>query len=239
MSNRLIPVLAAITMAMPVTTLAQSDRSDMPGIIHVTASASVDVLPDTVSISAGVQSNAATAQEAMVRNSDLMRGVFATLEQNGIDRREITTSYINLNPRYDYERRTDGQPRLIGYQASNQITVKTRRLEMTGPLIDAMIQAGVNNINGVSFSVSEVEAAQASALDAAIQKAKAKAHRMAQAADVNLGRLLSLKEGNSPGPIAYDTMVMERASAMSAAPPVAPGEREISSTVTLSYAILD
>ncbi|MEM7730685.1 MAG: SIMPL domain-containing protein [Pseudomonadota bacterium] len=244
MPNRLTALIATSAIALPVLALpsiasSHDQLSDMPGVIHATATATADAIPDRVSVSAGVQSNAPTAREAMQLNAEVMRGVFAALAENGIEQRDISTSYLNLNPRYDYEQRSNGQPRLVGYQASNQVTVTTRDLDGSGQLIDAMINAGVNTINGVNFQVSEPDAAQASARTAAIEKAKIKARMMAQAAGVKLGRLLSMREGSSPGPIAYDEIVVTGARNMSAAPPLAPGQREIGSTVTLSYAIAD
>ncbi|MGJ8559730.1 MAG: SIMPL domain-containing protein [Litorimonas sp.] len=240
--SRLLPaLLVSAALALPATALAHGAQSDMPGVIHVTATANVDAVPDRASVSAGVQSDGKTAQEAMARNSELMRNVFATLAANGIAEKDISTTNLNLNPRYDYEQRTNGQPLLVGYRASNQISVVTRDLNGTGLLIDALIQAGVNNINGVNFTVSETEAAQAQARTAAIEKAKIKARMMAQSASVRLGRLLSLKEGNTAGPMRYDEIIVtaQRADGLSSAPPLAPGQREISATVTMSYAILD
>jgi uncharacterized protein YggE len=238
MSKQFMSLLAATALLLPLS--AHADSKDMPGIIHVTATASADAAPDLVSVTAGVHTTSPTAQDAMARNSATMRGVFTALEQAGIARTDISTSRLSLNPRYNYDRRTDGQPQLIGYQASNMVTVKTRDLDKTGPLIDSMIQAGVTNINGVNFQVSSPDAAQASARMAAIEKAKIQARMMAQAAGVRLGRLLSLREGSSPGPIYYDEVVVT-ASRQSAGgpPPLSAGERDIQSTVTLSYAIDD
>ncbi|WP_298912936.1 SIMPL domain-containing protein [uncultured Algimonas sp.] len=241
MPRLLTTLLAAAAIALPATALAQTDLDDMPGVIHATATATADAAPDRVSVSAGVQTNALTAKQAMADNSELMRAVFASLDAQGIPREDVSTSYLNLNPRYDYEQRSEGQPRLVGYQASNQVTVVTRDLDKTGPMIDSLITAGVNTINGVNFTVSEPDRAQAQARAAAIAKAQAKARMMAQAAGVQLGRLLSMREGTAPGPFMYDEVVsMSRQSAMDgAAPPLAPGQREIASTVTMSYAIAD
>jgi len=239
--SRFLPILLATSaLAMPALAHAHSDASEMPGVIHVTASASADAVPDRASVSAGVQTEGKTAQEAMAKNSQLMRNVYATLEANGIPPKDISTSYLNLNPRYNYENRENGQPLLVGYQASNQITVSTRELDRTGPMIDALLQAGINNINNVQFTVSEPDAAQAQARAAAIAKAQMKARTMAQAANVRLGKLLSLSEGSAPGPIYNQVMNMgARMEAMDAAPPLAPGQREISATVTMSYVIAD
>ena len=242
--SRLLPaLLLSAALAIPATAAAHGPQTSanhtMPGVIHVTATANVDVVPDQASVSAGVQSDGKTAQEALARNSELMRNVFATLAANGIAEKDIATTNLNLSPRYDYEQRTNGQPLLVGYRASNQITVKSRDLNSTGRLIDALLQAGLNTINGVSFIVSEPEAAQAQARAAAIEKAMIKARVMAQSANVRLGRLLSLQEGSSASPSPYNAPMMARSTSADSAPPLAPGEREIGATVTMSYAILD
>ncbi|MGB6229056.1 MAG: SIMPL domain-containing protein [Litorimonas sp.] len=237
--RKLIPlVMAGSLLAAP--SLAHS-ADKQPGVIQVTASATADVAPDLATVMAGVQSSAPTAQDAMARNSEQMRNVFAALTARGVVDRDISTSSLNLSPRYDYEVRTDGQPRLVGYQASNQVTVRSKDLDSVGPLIDALIGAGVNNVNNVSFSVTDADAAQDAARTEAIGKAQAKATSMARAANVQLGRLLSLSEGASPPafqpyPVAP---MMARAEAMDGGPPLAPGEREISATVTMIYAIAD
>lgn len=232
-------LILAGSLLLPVSAFANGHSHDMPGVIHATATASVDTVPDQVSISAGVQTDGKTAREAMALNSDLMRRVFTVLAENQIPEQDVSTSSINLSPRYDYESRVKGQPRLVGYQASNQITITTMDLNKTGPLIDAIIGAGVNRINGINFIVSEPETAQAQARTQAIQKAQAKAQMMASAAGVSLGRLLSMREGSSPGPIIQEQVMMSAARDMSAAPPLAPGQRDIGATVTLSYAIAD
>lgn len=237
---RSLSTFAAITaMSVPLSVAAHSGKSDMPGIIHVTATASADAIPDRASVSAGVQTSGKTAQEAMAKNAELMTRVFATLAANGIAEEDVSTTNLNLSPRYDYEQRTNGQPRLVGYQTSNQITVISRDLDRTGLLIDALIKAGVNNINGINFVVSDTESAQTKARTAAIKKAQVKARQMAHDANVSLGRLLSLREGSAPGPIGYNDVVMARSESLNAAPPLAPGQRDISSTVTLSYTIVD
>lgn len=242
MTRLLTTLLATGALALGTTSaLAHDSLSDLPGVIHVTASATADAVPDRASVMAGVQTDGKTAQEAMVKNSELMRRVFAALAAQGIPERNISTSYLNLNPQYNYEQRSEGQPRLIGYRASNQITVFTRDLDATGQLIDALLQAGVNNINNVQFTVSEPDAAQSQARQKAIAKAQMKARTMAQAANVKLGRLLSMREGSVSGPVPYNQMLSNsvRMEAMDAAPPLAPGQREINATVTLSYAIDD
>lgn len=243
MPKFLSTILIAGALSLPATTsFAHHDghaKASDPGVLHVSATASADAVPDKVSVMAGVQTEGKTAQEAMIRNSELMRNVFSTLTALGVPERDISTSYLNLNPRYNYENRQNGQPQLIGYQASNQITVTSQDLTASGAMIDALIKAGINNINNVQFTVSDPDMAQSEARTKAIAKAQMKARTMAQAANVRLGRLLSLSEGGSPGPIYRAIRMGAQMESMDATPPLAPGQREISATVSMTYELLD
>lgn len=227
--------------ATPSIAKAHDGAKSMPGVIHVTASATTDTVPDRATVSAGVQTNGKTAQEAMRLNAELMQNVFRALSQAGVPEDDVSTSYLNLNPQYNYETRVNGQPQLVGYQASNQIAITTRDLDSVGRLIDSLLSAGVNNINNVQFSVTNTDAAQDRARTQAITKARRKAQSMASAAGVDLGRLVSLTEGSAPTPGPYYAMGASavRNESMDMAPPLAPGQREIRATVTLSYAIAD
>ena len=236
---RLASLLLATTLVASAPAAFAHDIGKAPGVIHVTATASADATPDRAMLSGGVMSQAPTARLALSQNSAKMEAVFAALRGAGVAERDIATSSLSVQPQYNYDVRSEnGQPRLTGYQASNQVTVTTTDLEGVGPLIDTLIEAGMNNVNNVRFVVRDQEAAQNKARTEAIAKAKTKAQSMALAAGVRLGRLLSLTEGSQPGQIyAESAFTGARAQAAYAPPPTAPGQREIAQTVTLSYAI--
>lgn len=222
-------------MALAAPALAHNEGGKV-GILHATATASADVEPDVARISAGVESEATTARAAMEANSALMRRVYAAIEASGIDRRDVATQYLNLSQRYDFD--PQGRTRINQrYAVTNQVTVTTRDLDGVGPLIDRLLDAGLNNIGGVNFSVEDTEAAMNKARTEAIRKAREKAQSMASAAGVNLGDLLAVTEGSAPGTMGDEIVVTASRQSFSAAPPLAPGQRELSATVTLSYAI--
>ena len=227
--------LLALSLATAPMVAAASSH-DQTGVIHVTASASVDAAPDIATVSAGVQSQADTAKNAMALNSDKMRQVYQALQNASVNPRDIATSSLNLRPEYDYSQNRS-QPRITGYMASNQITVTTRDLDVVGGLIDALLDAGLNNIQNVQFSLDDTEAAMAKARRMAVEKARDKAETMAGAAGVELGRLLVLTEGSRPGAMPQFSGAMAMRVEADAAPPLSPGQRELSATVTLSYAI--
>jgi len=206
---------------------------------HITVSATGDVsqAPDRASVSAGVVTQGKTADAAMSANAAKMNAAFEQLRAAGIEKKNIRTSQMSLNPRYNYQNRQS--PKIDGYEVRNTVTAVSEDLENVGPMLDALVKAGVNNINGVKFSISEPDAAKNEARSKAIKSAKAKAQSMATAAGVKLGNLTSISETNRggfvPQPVAY-----ARAASLESAPtPIAAGEQNLSVTVNLTYEIVN
>jgi uncharacterized protein len=111
----------------------------------------VQSAPDTATVNAGVTTRAPTAVEAMRQNAEAMNRVIARLRSLGIERKDIQTSSINLNAQYQYN--NEGvPPRFLGYDAGNQVTVTLRKIDRTGQVLDALVAAGANNVNGAGFS---------------------------------------------------------------------------------------
>ncbi|MEP3655382.1 MAG: SIMPL domain-containing protein [Litorimonas sp.] len=206
--------------------------------LNVSATGYANAAPDRATVSAGVVQQGTTAREAMMGNATLMTAVFDELEAAGIPKSDITTSQLSLQPQYDYRNRN--KPTIKGYEARNTVTVKSDDIEQVGPMLDALVRAGVNNINQVKFSVKEPKSAMDKARNDAIREAKEKAEGMAEAAGVKLGPLLSINESNRGG---YTPQpVMMRASAMEmsdAVTPISAGEQTMSVSVNLSYGIVD
>ena len=205
--------------------------------ISVSATGETGMAPDTASVSAGVVTQGKDAGAAMAENAAKMSEVFAALKAAGLADKDIQTSQLSLQPRYDYSNRQ--APRITGYEARNTVSAKTYDMANVGPMLDALVSAGVNNINQVQFSVKDPKAATAKAREDAIREAKDKAESMASAAGVKLGRLLSINEsggGYQPPPGVYGrSMAMDAAGGAST--PVAAGEQTLRVTVNLSYEI--
>jgi len=165
-----------------------------------------------------------------------MTRVFEELEAAGIEKKYITTSQLSLQPKYNYQNRQ--APKIDGYEARNTVSAKSYDLDNVGAMLDALVKAGVNNINGVQFSIKDSKSARDKAREDAIREAREKAESMAATAGVKLGKLKSLSEsgGNfNPQPMVY---AMESRSA-GASTPVSAGEQAISVTVNMSYDIVE
>lgn len=224
---------AAFAQSAPTAPMQVHAMAAQPAL-NLSAYGEVKVAPDMATITFGVTTEATTAQAAMADNARRMQEVFAALSRAGIADRDIQTSGLNLSPQYTYE---DNQPpRLRGYQASNQVTVIINDLTRVGTTADAVVGAGVNQINGISFGLKDPSAAEDEARRLAVRALQAKAALYAQALGVELGGVRSLNEGGgyTPQP-PMPVYAMARMQSADASTPVAAGEMTVRIDITGTY----
>ncbi len=239
--NALIPLAvaaaAAVTLPATIASAQQQSASMMvPAggpVISLSVGEDVRSKPDMATVSTGVQTRAMTAQEAMRLNAQQMDMLIAAILKSGVARKDVQTSGINLNPQYDYSNREgQTQPRFIGYEASNQVTVAIRKIDDVGAVIDRMVGAGATNVNGPSFGIADDTPLLRQAREKAIRTAGERAQFYAQQTGYRSARLLSISEtGNFAPPMPMPMMV--RSMAAEAKTPVEPGE--VATGVTLSF----
>lgn len=247
-------VLAALPLAaMAGIGLAQSAHAQtvsagpvVPAgntLLNIAAEGKVARTPDLAVFSAGVTTQGKTAGEALTENAQRMAAVIAALRKAGIAERDIQTSNLSVNPVYGQPKRLpDGSyeqtdPVIIGYQATNQVSVRQRKLDQYGKVIDTLVSAGANQVNGPSFQIDSPEGALDEARVAAMSKARARADLYAKAAGLRVVRVLSISENGGFAPPPQPPIMFAR-EAMSSAPkasPVAAGELEMTVTVNVSY----
>ena len=232
----LFSMLAGATMLTANCANAQnSDMTpNMPGQISVSATGQSYQVPDTATVSAGVVTQAKTASAAMSANAAQMSRTMDELLKAGIEKRHIQTSQLSLQPRYDYSDRK--APLITGYEARNTVTAKSEDIDKVGAMLDALVAAGANNINGINFSIKDPEAAQSEARKKAVKKARQKAEEMADAAGVDLGPIIQISEGGSFRP-PQPMMMRSAAMDMAESTPVAAGEQALSVTVNMTFEI--
>lgn len=225
---------AAFAQSSPTTPMQVHAMAAQPAL-NLSAYGEVKVAPDMATINFGVQTEAPTAQAAMADNAARMTEVFAALRRAGIAERDIQTSGLNLSAQYDYVQ--DQPPRLRGYQASNQVTVIINDLTKVGTTADAVVGAGVNQINGISFGLKDPKAAEDQARVLAVRALQDKARLYAQALGVELGGVRSLNEGGGyapPPPMPMYAARLQMADA-GASTPVSAGEMTVRIDITGTY----
>lgn len=214
----------------PLTIQAVTERPSL----NLSAYGEVRTAPDMATISFGVVTEAPTAAEAMRLNAERMNQVIAALNRAGIAARDVQTSGLNLSAQYDYVQ--NEPPKLRGYQASNQVTVIINDLTRVGSTADAVVAAGVNQINGISFGLKDPSAAENQARQIAVRNLQAKAALYSQALGVPLGGIRSLSEGGGYAPQPPQPMYAMRAeAAMDASTPVSAGELTVRIDITGVY----
>ncbi|MDD1531848.1 SIMPL domain-containing protein [Bradyrhizobium sp. WBOS7] len=224
--------LAAVVAAALPATPALAD--DFPSAISVSGEANVSVAPDLAQIDAGVANDAKTAKEASDANNAAMGKVLLALKGAGIAEKDYQTSRLSLQPQYGQNRSTGASP-VVGFRASNRVTVKIRDVTKVAAIIDTLVGAGANDIGHISFEVTQASKLLDDAREQAVADARRKAEIYAKATGVTLGAPLSVSEGGAPVPLFKPRMADRMAAAPQAA--VAPGEETLSVTVNVSWAI--
>lgn len=227
------PALAQAVSPAPVVAPGNS-------VLTLTADGKSTVVPDIAQFSAGVTTQGKTAAAALAQNAARMNAVIAALKQAGIAERDIQTSNLSIGPIYTPQRPlpdgTEQPPRITGYQASNQVSVRQRKVAELGRVIDTLVAAGASDISGPTFQIDQPDGAQDEARIAAMKKARARAELYARAAGLRVVRILTMAESGGwspPMPMMYGRA--EAMMAKAAPSPVAAGELDVSASVTVTF----
>jgi len=237
MKKTILPLLAAAALAMPAAALAQTAVQVQPisgTRLDISATGEVTRVPDVAIISTGVVTRAPTATGAIRQNATRMERVRSALRQAGVADKDIQTSSLSLNPEYHYEQ--NKAPRLTGYQASNQVSVRFRDIGDTGKILDALVAEGANQISGPSLTIDEPEEALDEARLKAIANGRARADLYARALGMRVVRLLSVSEGGGYAvPPPMPMYARAEAASMDAQTKIDPGEQKVQVGVNMSF----
>lgn len=239
MPQRPLPIalLLAALAALPLAAAPAAAQDAARRTIHVQGTGTVRAEPDMASIVAGVVTQAADARQALAANNEAVERLFRALGNFGVAAADMQTSDFSIYPQMDHGReREGGPPRIVGYQVNNRVTVRVRDLAALGRLLDALIEAGANSIDGVSFGIEEIAALQDEARRRAVADARRRAALYAEAAGVALGPVLEVHEQGFARPPPQPMMAMAEARDAGAVP-VARGEQELVASVAMTFAI--
>jgi uncharacterized protein YggE len=234
MKLRLIaPLLLACAMLPAAPAAAQAEAALAPSAtrLQVVATGEARRVPDIATIGAGVVTTAPTAAAALEQNSRQMASVLAALKRAGIAGRDIQTSSVSLFP--DYRQDGTSPPQIIGYRASNEVSIRFRDIAATGRILDVLVAQGANQINGPNLSIENNDAAMDEARTKALAAARARAELYARALGKRVVRVLDVSEGAD---ISYPRpMTMARMGVQVNDLPIVPGEQGLSATLTVVF----
>ncbi|MBW8823888.1 MAG: SIMPL domain-containing protein [Xanthomonadales bacterium] len=239
-SIRPLALSLALAALVPMTLHAQSTpqasiASSDGTLLSVSAEASSKRVPDVATISTGVVTRAADANAAMRQNADQMAKVMAAIKAAGVAERDIQTSGVNLNPNYNYT--PNKPPKINGYEARNTVSIKVRDIGKLGKVMDSLVAAGANDLNGPSFEVDKPDEAYDEARRGALEKAQARAEMYAKALGLRVRRIVSIDESGSsfPRPMPMMRTMAMAAPKAAADTEVSPGEASLSAHLNVVF----
>lgn len=226
---------AATALMLPAAAFAapQVNLAPTGPVIELSITESIEAAPDQATVGAGVTTTAPTATEAMRQNAAEMARVIARIKASGIAEKDIQTTGVALGPQYDYQ---NGGPVFRGYQASNRVSVILRKIDDTGRVLDALVEAGATDIGGPSFAIADDTALKAQARKAAVARGAAQARAYAAMLGYEDVRVLAVSEGIAGNVVPYaatKTVALE-----ATATPIQPGQVATGVSVTITYELL-
>jgi uncharacterized protein YggE len=245
-------ILCSIFAAIMIFTALKSyryigqDRASM-NTISVSGEGEVFAKPDIATFDFSVVQEASTVADAQKKVNDKINSAIDSLKKNGIDEKDIKTQNYNIYPKYEYQGgvcSSYGCPPsknvFTGYEVSQAVTVKVRKIEDVSKIIGDLGSKGITNVNSLVFDVEEKDQLQRDARKEAIAKAKEKAKVLANDLGINLGKMINFSESNNDRtyPVAYGMGGADMAKSLSSVRPELPtGQNKITSNVNIVYEI--
>jgi uncharacterized protein YggE len=232
-NRRLFAALLAASIALPV---AAGAAEPVQPRIMVVGEGEMSVAPDMALLSLAVMREAPTAREALEANNSAIAAVIAAMKAAGIAERDLQTSNLQINPRYDYVTRPDGtqEGKLAAYQVTNTLAVRVRDIAKTGELLDRAVTLGVNQGGNITFTNDDPSATITEARKKAVVDAMAKAKTLAEAAGVGLGRIVEMSEMSyTPLPVSIEAKAFDATAPR--AVPIATGENAYKVQVNVTF----
>jgi len=241
----LIPLLLAALLVVgglfpsPSNAEAATQSTEESRTISVTGQGRLTVKPDTATLSFGVTELKASPSEAYAALSASLNKISPAVKSMGLKDEQIQTSLFNLSAEYTWTQ--DKGQQLVGYRATTTLTVTTQDLDKVAALIQAAVDAGANQLNGLSFSVKDTDKLLESALDLAVDDAKAKAERVANRLGAKVVRVMSISVMDNGTPMYTNRgskdLAYGEAMPAAAPAPVFSGESTFTASVSVVFEI--
>jgi uncharacterized protein YggE len=197
----------------------------------------VAAAPDMALLGVGVSTKEDTVAAANSAVQAAMDRLLSSLEADGIVEKDIQTSQFSISPEYDYQ---FSEPRLTGYRVTHMLQVKVRNIDRAGEVIDDAVEAAGDlvQVGSITLTIDDTSALAKRARELAMADAKAKAEELAQLADVELGKPISISESSyTPSPPVYYDRAVGGEELAPAQTSISTGELEVVVSVQMTYGI--
>jgi hypothetical protein len=218
--------------------------------IAVAGTGEVYAKPDLSLVELSVITEEKTIASSLGENTEKMNVVISFIKGQGIEEKDLKTTYFNISPRYEYRTLDggiyayyipNGTRVLVGYEVSQKLQVKIRDLEKIGAIIDGATLNGANDVSQLQFTIENQDELKKQARAEAIEKAKSKAKEMAGQVGVKLGKVISFNESTYT-PWLYDSAMKSESYGLGGTgevpqPQIEAGQSKITVNVNIVYEI--
>ena len=242
--SRAMTIIGVMALALLAVVLVLQLLLVVPGVgsmragveeraIMVMGEGKASAEPDLAVIRIGVETRARTADAAAEENGDRMANVMDALQRREIADEDIQTVDYSIRAEIDWE---DDERRILGYVVSNSVSVKVRDVDQVGDVLDAVTDAGANNIHGIQFTFDDPSELREQARAEAMADAQGKAEALATLAGVGLGKPRIISESFiQPPPFALERVYA--AADGGGGVPVSPGQLGVNVQVQVTFDI--
>jgi uncharacterized protein YggE len=221
---------------IPAVQAAQDTNKPTVRTMNVIGSGKVIVSPNVAYINIGVHTEGSEVTSSLNSNTEQAQKVSDAIKALGVDPKDIQTTAFNINPQQIFG--PQGESQGTKYMVDNTIYITVHDLSKLGQLLNAVVQSGANNNNGITFDVADRDTVITDARKAAIADARSQAEMMAQAAGVTLGDVQTLNVYSSTAPIPmYDAKGGAGVSTLNSTVPVSAGQLTITAEANVTYEI--
>lgn len=230
--------LSVIALFLLMAVQVRAQQQVMPPLISVNGIGEVKLEPNEVVINLGVETRETTLDLARKQTDKQAAAIIAYLRKQGVDAKDIQTSYVNLHPVYSGANYGGAKPEF--YMASKTMTIVIRKIGKFDELLSGLYDNGVNRIDGIYFRVSDMEKHRAEARKRAVADAKQKADALTGELGAKVGQVYSVSEhtsGGGPRPMMAKQMMMEADMMGGDGPSIAGGQVTVTSNVSISFVI--
>jgi len=224
-----------LTTLLLLTGLAVAEDKLPVRLVRVVGTSEIKVVPDRAAIELGVEKQNPNARVAKQAADAAARSILASLRQNGVDEKDIQTTFLSLQPQTTYVKKV----RVSYLVAAQTMTVTVRNLAKLEPLLESLVEAGGNRINSIQYETSDLRKYRDQARDLAMKAAREKAHALAQALGQEIGKAQTIEEVPEYE-YSNPNSNVQRSYAVSSSPAslglsIAVGQKAISASVTVSF----
>lgn len=214
--------------------------------LNVSAEGKATGIPDIAQVTFSVTTDGKDASTAQGETVKKMDEITKFLEEKGVKKEDIQTTGYNVYPKQEYQcanRMIPCNPITTGYTVSQEVSVKIRDTAKAGEILGSVVGKGATNVSGPTFVIDDPSKLESEARGEAIEKAREKAETIARQSGLKLGKLISVTDDGSNGPMPYmdgkggmmDSMVSNQVAP--ASPNIQPGSQDVTMNVTLTYSI--